>query len=712
MGLFGALFTGVSALTAQSQSAAVISDNIANVNTIGFKRSETTFRSLVTTESRNARFSPGTVVADRQLLASQQGGLTQTNSTTDSAISGNGFFLVRRSEDTESADDFLYTRNGSFFEDEQGVLRNSAGFVLYGWRLDADGNLPANNQRLDSTTPINLSTVGQSSSPTTRVELAINLDASQEFLNNDLFSTPETLPIDEAQGSQFTRSVTVVDSLGGTQQLNFEFRHVIGPMANATTGNVTQLALSDIVAGETDDDGVLGGVDSGDTFTISIAGAGTETFTFTSTEPTADNQIQTVQDLLDEISEFDGAGGETGGFLEARLSNGQIIIQAVSPTDAIVFGEGSGTPLSGTNSLALIEDSEGVVEYSRISGLSSSDTLTSLSGIQTGESITVSVDGSGVDTFTVSAGNTVSDLISSLNSASGISAFLTEEGRIGIQKDDPDSSLSFSGDAQTFISGSDTLTFVSTSSGSDFIFEPEAPIVTPEGNAFVGDSLYDSNDPYPDQDDFPELANTASPYTQGWWEVRITDTVGAQLSRGLINFNADGTLNADANTDGNTVINLQNVDWGEGDLQDIEIDIEQFTQFTGAFNVVFSDQNGAELGQRTGVEVDRDGFVIARFSNGNTNPIFRLPIVTFANPNGLDPVSGTAFSETEDSGEENLNVAGTGGAGFVEPSALEQSNVDLADEFSRLIVTQRAYTAGTRVINTIDQMTEDLLRLR
>ena len=86
--------------------------------------------------------------------------------------------------------------------------------------------------------------------------------------------------------------------------------------------------------------------------------------------------------------------------------------------------------------------------------------------------------------------------------------------------------------------------------------------------------------------------------------------------------------------------------------------------------------------------------------------------MTFANPNGLNEVSGTAYTKSEESGEENLREAGQGGAGFVEPSTLEASNVDLADEFAKLIVAQRAFGAGTRVINTVDQMTEDLLRLR
>lgn len=172
-------------------------------------------------------------------------------------------------------------------------------------------------------------------------------------------------------------------------------------------------------------------------------------------------------------------------------------------------------------------------------------------------------------------------------------------------------------------------------------------------------------------------------------------------------------MNALPDGSGNIDIELSNINWGNGsEAQSINIDIERFSQFDSDYTVLFSDQNGAELGLRTGIDIDRDGFVIARFSNGATSQLYKLPLVTFANPNGLQEVSGTAYTETEESGEENLREAGSGGAGFLEASTVEISNVDLADEFSRLIITQRAYSANTKVINTVDQMTEELLRLR
>src|SRR5262245_60100042 len=178
MGLFGSLFTGVSALFAQSQNTAIISNNIANVNTTGFKRSEAAFTSLVTTESRLARYSPGTVSVNRLQRVDAQGSIQQTSSGTDGSIAGNGFFPVKRS--TDFGQPFLYTRAGQFSEDAQGLLRNASGFVLYAWPIDADGNLPANQGDLTSLVQADVAFLGGLTRPTTSAELAINLNANQE----------------------------------------------------------------------------------------------------------------------------------------------------------------------------------------------------------------------------------------------------------------------------------------------------------------------------------------------------------------------------------------------------------------------------------------------------------------------------------------------------------------------------------------------------
>ena len=92
--------------------------------------------------------------------------------------------------------------------------------------------------------------------------------------------------------------------------------------------------------------------------------------------------------------------------------------------------------------------------------------------------------------------------------------------------------------------------------------------------------------------------------------------------------------------------------------------------------------------------------------------LVQLPLATFTNVNGLTEESGNAYIQTAESGSYNLREPGDGGAGQVEGSAVETTNVDIADEFTKMIVTQRSYSAGTKIIQTADQMTEELLRLR
>ena len=181
-----------------------------------------------------------------------------------------------------------------------------------------------------------------------------------------------------------------------------------------------------------------------------------------------------------------------------------------------------------------------------------------------------------------------------------------------------------------------------------------------------------------------------------------------------ITFDGDGTI-ADAllDAEGKMVLPLTNIDWGNGSApQTIDLDLTSTTQFSGPYNVVYVDQNGAELGLRTGVNIDNDGYVVASFSNGQVSKLYKLPIATFSNPNGLEQQSGNVYTQTSGSGSYNLKEPGQGGAGDVVPSALEASNVDLADEFSKMIITQRAYSAGTKVITTADQMLTELLQIR
>ena len=177
MSLFGALFTGVSTLNSQAQSMAMISNNIANVSTVGYKRVGADFKSVVTQNPGSNIYTPGSVLTVRKNTINQQGAITGTNSSTDMSISGNGFFVTRAS--LAAGNEPIYTRSGSFVEDSQGYLRNSAGFYLFGWPLDAAGNIPVANADISSTVPVQVSFAGGLTRPTSIAEIALNLNAEE-----------------------------------------------------------------------------------------------------------------------------------------------------------------------------------------------------------------------------------------------------------------------------------------------------------------------------------------------------------------------------------------------------------------------------------------------------------------------------------------------------------------------------------------------------
>jgi flagellar hook protein FlgE len=185
MSLYGSLYAGVSGLRGQSNKIGQISDNISNVNTVGYKGNRASFESLVTTAASVSQFSPGGVLGGSQQLVSKQGLLQSTDSATDIAISGNGFFVVNTQSD--GAGSVQYTRAGSFIQDKTGNFRNSAGFYLQAWPLDREGRLPGeagnlntvSSANLASLTTVNVKNLTGAAAATSRVQVGANLNAAQ-----------------------------------------------------------------------------------------------------------------------------------------------------------------------------------------------------------------------------------------------------------------------------------------------------------------------------------------------------------------------------------------------------------------------------------------------------------------------------------------------------------------------------------------------------
>jgi flagellar hook protein FlgE len=189
----------------------------------------------------------------------------------------------------------------------------------------------------------------------------------------------------------------------------------------------------------------------------------------------------------------------------------------------------------------------------------------------------------------------------------------------------------------------------------------------------------------------------------------------------LMTFNSDGTLDT-ANSTFLTNNTPLAINWNASLGIDTPQNITQkfgtngladgFTQNDQASSLVSSNVNGSVAGTFTGVSIGDDGIVKAMFDNGTSRAIAQIPLVTFPNPNGLRSGSGNVYFETQESGSGNINVSGTGGSGAISSNALEQSTVDLATEFTNMIVTQRAYSANSKTIQTVDDMLSEIINLK
>ncbi len=174
---------------------------------------------------------------------------------------------------------------------------------------------------------------------------------------------------------------------------------------------------------------------------------------------------------------------------------------------------------------------------------------------------------------------------------------------------------------------------------------------------------------------------------------------------GTLTFNTDGSF--DAATGGPpsfTPVGAEplSVTWN----------FSRVTQNGGESTLEFIDRNGSPMGTLGKITIDGEGVITGTYSNGESQQIGQLCVANFANPGGLLRIGDNLYVSSNNSGPEQIGEAGTGGRGDIKPSALEMSNVDLAEEFTSMIVTQRGFQANSRVITASDEMLQDLVNLK
>ena len=741
MSIFGAMQSGISGLAAQSTAMGAISDNISNVNTIGYKNNSVAFSTLVTKQTSSSHYSPGGVQPVSKQGISAQGLLAANSSSTALAISGNGFFVVNSAANPGEGDIWAYTRAGDFDIDNNGYLKNTSGFYLQGWSLlpwdgnanatvvninginymkayyDSQGNtVYVNDNIVDSRNlqPINLSTIGGSASPTQQINFGANLPSGDPIFSA---SNPTA-------GGRHSVNALIYDSLGNASNMNLTFTkessNTWGMGASLPSGAASvsltgtrensKDATADVyyAAGQLEFSSIP---DNGSVITITDNQTG-QTFNFefvstprgaaqhgnikvdistgvVSTSDLTDKFVEVIQANMPGANRF--SANSNAVFIEQSVGGGSLTINASKTLACIqsaVNPDDTGVA-SGIFTIDAIDDELKNTATVSFTSTTLADYLDSTFSINDQEYSFVQADPGQYEINIRQALNTDGKVNPTLLAnlvASAIKANITEPGRVSA-------------------SGT-SVQFIPTSTGSDLSidFRQAADVIA--GTGRNGDNTT-----------FADMTTTAITLSNSF-KVNNTEIESGSIVP-AVKFNADGTPKY-------FFVDSMQIEWANG-AQNMTGEYGQgtpislvmgnigtndgLTSLSGNFNTNYIKQDGAKFGSYAGVSVDENGVVTALYDNGETRPIAILPLATFSNPNGMSALTGNAWIETDYSGQALLKMANTNGAGEVTSNSLEQSTVDLATEFSNMIITQRAYSAATKIITTADEMLDELTRM-
>jgi len=816
MSLFGSLTSGVSGLTAQSSALGAIADNITNINTVGYKGVQVDFQTLVTVQTSTTFFSAGGVQSSPRQDTGVQGLLQASTSSTDIAISGSGFFVVNEANKPTINNEFLFTRAGSFFQDNEGFLRNTSGFFLQGWPTDAAGNVtPANtsltvpNQNVISTdflATINLNRVGGTATATRTVGIGANLPANDttgtthktdvQFF--DTLGNANTTSLIYTKGQRDnqwdleitpTQGVEVVTLYSDTQgqnvyesrgQLEFTATPASGSTvtvdgityqfssfstATASAANPYTLSVANSTISATA--GTFSGLTIGDSVTISTS------------EDAANNALTGL--TVSAIS----TGGDTvtlaGGALTAATPPDTTLTLTINDTAAkkIVDISASGITTASAVSNFVAKVKEADTDYKDIDLASTPNILNNRIQIPTSSSTTVffTDDGTGAITVDPSGLRTTTGLAVRQETAFTVKeqakahreehqfTFPSVPGTTGTAPFGGSgttlntitiNSIVYQLTTEAAATGTNRLVQVDTilrtaglatsvaigSAINNFLVNLEAAMEAADPEFSVGGRTVriraqgSTAEPPSTTNDTLVLSNLQKGSYNVLFDANFThvptEPDGTATVTAGTNFSVDKTqaltFNSDGLPSGFGVAQMEILGYSNGaaDMDSgnapnsprMTLDFGRvgeangFTQFGASFTPVFIQQDGSQFGNFAGVTINTDGLMTALFDNGETRPVFKLPIATFVNVNALGARSGNVWNQTQGSGDPTLREADNGPSGQVVQASLESSTVDIGSEFTKMIVVQRAFSAATRIISTADEMLEELVRIK
>ncbi len=660
------LSSGVSGLRNHQMKIDVLGNNIANVNTVGFKGSRINFSEALNQTLKNAKPGVGTgfinpVQVGLGMSTSSienvftQGALENTGVLTDLALEGEGFFMLK------NGDSNLYTRAGNFFFNSEGKLVNQKGLAVQGWMLplaDSTGGLGLGN-----TSDITIDTDYVSPAKATQnVYLTGNINAGNQTVA-EVWESPRAYierAIVTGSGTAPTFPVTI------TANTNDDLSIVI--QDNATSSIQGDLTLS--AGSYADMDALVAEINT---------------------------QIAATSNISNRVTAVNN-----GGTLEFQQVNG-------NENTTITLKDGTNT------ALATIGYADGDSDTAAIASSTTAlnDLLENTSfanQLQNGDIIDISgtnPDGSVVtSTFTYGAtndGTTLGDLVTVLgNSYSGVTVSLSS-GIIKMTDNVP-------GDSET------TVNLANNSNNTGTMTFPGFTNTVPgnTGKATTSVLVYDSLGA--SQNLILEFTNTGSNNEWTWQATTTGDATIASGGTGRVTFDESGNLTSFTYDGG---VNQLTLNPGNGAEQasillhaQSTADSTGITQFDSVSTLTVREQDGNATGSLIGITIDRDGVISGSFSNGDIQSMARIALAQFANNVGLSDLGDGLYAKSIASGDPMvINPEADISTGIVS-GALEMSNVDLAEEFTQMITAQRGFQANAKVITTADTILDELIRLK
>lgn len=703
------MYTAVSGIRNQQTYLDVIANNVANSGTMGYKRGRITFEESFSLLLQGASRPPGDQGGVNPLQIGNgssigsidnifvQGNIQSTGNQTDLAIRGDGFFVVNN-----GSRDF-YSRAGSFQWDSNGrLVIPFNGMKVQGRLADETGQVNEGSVIGDIIVPF-----GQvdKAKATTSINFVGNLGAAEEPVGT-------ILKTDRLYSREIAGQTTDMNLLYARGNANLQ---ITGLSAMSTTVTVTSTADA-----------------SGLSKTVNY------TYVTTDTGSTS-KDFHTLDDLIAEINNdfgtthlsaaMNGAGAIE--FTNRGAANNLLTISSVNSVlnKALAVANGNvgeratdefSHVATSTDSMTTLRNSSGVDL-----GLTTASTI-NINGRVGGEEID-SIPGGVTDPYTVNINDGTGQSIMLGDFVTYVkNAFDITNGK-GVEVDATTGAIIINGDGglENEITAinitTNSLATGGTSAAFDEVFDAtvgnwhetqEAQDVTHQASVRVFDSLGNSHTLTLTMKKDVKLPNR--------WEWSVSVPEPAEISggyQGSITFDANGALEAFTYSQGASSMTFDPKTGAEVPV-DIVLNFgtlgrtDGITQFSSTSTVIARDQDGYSSGVLDNVVIDDTGKITGTFSNGNSRVIAKLVLATFNNPAGLLRVGDNTFDISSNSGLAIYGFAGTSINAVITPGAVEMSNVDIAEEFTNMILAQRTFQANARTIVTSDEILQETVNMK